>query len=142
MSPRAHDVWTRALLAVAALASIAVGMALLFVPSAFRAYSGNTTPTAPGELSEIRAPAGALLSIGVALALGAQRSALRGAALFAACATFLGYGGGRLVSAALDGMPPHDLVLAGIVEIVLGVAALVGLISLPDDPHARAKMPS
>lgn len=114
----------RAFLGVGASLAIPIGLTLVVAPGPFRAFSGNATPTLAGELSEIRAPGGAVLAIGLLMVLGVFRSGLQRLALGASAATFLGYAFGRLVSFGLDGMPSIDLAIAGLVEFGLGAGGL------------------
>jgi hypothetical protein len=123
-------------LALASFTAIAVGAALLLFPVAFRASYGIGTELTPGALSEIRAPGGALVALGLLMAGSYRASGSELAGLRVAGATLLGYGLARLVSLVLDGVPPSGLLMAALFELVLGASAAV-LSFGPREPELR-----
>lgn len=121
-------------LACAALVAWVIGAALTFLPVQFRESYGLSTPLDASLLSEVRAPGGALVGLGVLMATGCLRAAWRPAGLAVAAATFLGYGLARVVGLLVDGRVSSDLLAAAAVELVVGaVAAWL----LAQEPGAR-----
>lgn len=78
------------LLGCAALVAWVIGAGLTFLPVQFRQSYGLSTPLDASLLSEVRAPGGALIGLGVLMAGGCLRRAWRSAGLGVAAATFLG----------------------------------------------------
>lgn len=92
-----------------------------------RAFIDSDGIASTDLLSETRAPGAALCAIGALLVFAAIRRRRLGAAALISTLLYLGYGGGRLVSMAVDGMPGGTIVVATIVELALGLASLVAL---------------
>lgn len=115
----------RAILTVAGLVLAAVGSALLFAPEAMHGSNGVDLGGDASLLSEVRAPAGALLVLGVLVVAGAFVSRLTLPAAMIATAVYLAYGLSRLLSLALDGIPAPGLVVAAGLEIALGATTAV-----------------
>jgi hypothetical protein len=77
--------------------------------------------------SEIRAPGGALLSVGVLICAAAFARRLVFPATVAGTVVFLGYGLARAFSIVADGMPASGLVVACAFELVMGALGAVTL---------------
>ncbi len=117
----------RVLLFVAGSIGVAVGAGLLFAPVAFEASAGIEVGSDPSLLSELRAPGGALLICGVAIALGAFLRALTFTSTLLGAMLYLGYGAARLVSLAVDGAPAPSLLMAMLLELAIGGMCLFAL---------------
>lgn len=117
----------RALLFVSGLVAIAIGASILVAPAAFHASYGTDLGTNANLLSEIRAPGGALLVLGILMLVGAFTPTFTLASTAIAAAVYLAYGVSRLVSIGLDGMPGEGLLIATAIELVIGVGAAVTL---------------
>ncbi len=111
------------------LIAATVGGALLLDPVGFEASAGVQLDRDASLLSEIRAPAGALLASGVLVVLGAFIRRLTSTASLLATVLLLSYGASRLLSIALDGMPGDSIVVAMVVELGLGLACLFALLA-------------
>jgi hypothetical protein len=118
---------SQALLACAALTALAVGGALAAFPVEFRQSYGVATELDAAALSEVRAPGGALVALGLFMAVGCAVKGWRTAGLRVAAATFLGYGLARVVSVMLDGTPSSDLLGAAAIELLMGTATVLVL---------------
>lgn len=121
----------RILLALCGLIAAGIGLAILFFPAAFHATHGiDLSPSSglgsPSLLSEVRAPGGALVGLGLFMLIGVFSSSLFRPALTVAATVYLSYGGARLLSLGLDGTPDSALIGATILELILGVACAVG----------------
>jgi hypothetical protein len=84
-------------------------------------------------LSEVRAPGGALLALGILILAGAFILRLTYPAAMIAATVYLAYGFSRLLSMALDGLPAPGLVLAAGLEITIGAINAMLLIRLRRD---------
>ena len=118
----------RALLLVAGAVAVLVGAALLLAPVGFSDGYGIVLSDDPSALSERRAPGAALLAIGGLLLAGAFTPRLRFAALLVGALAYLAYGLARVLSLVVDGRPADGLLVAGAVELALGVALLGALL--------------
>lgn len=112
----------RALLAVSGLVAIGVGGTILLAPAAFHATNGIDLGENVSLRSEVRAPGGALLAAGGVILFGAFLPGLTFSSAVVAVVLYLSYGGARLLSMALDGMPAPGLVAAAGLELLLGLA--------------------
>ena len=82
----------------------------------------------PNQLSEVRAPGGALLVLGALMLIGVFSRAYTFASTSIAAAVYLAYGLSRLVSFALDGLPGEGLLVATAFELALGSACAFALL--------------
>ncbi|WP_041637652.1 DUF4345 domain-containing protein [Maricaulis maris] len=119
------NLMTRIVLALAGLVALLIGATLLLDPQSLYAGSGLVLDGGASQLSEIRAPAGLLVLSGLAVLAGSIWLKWATAALQLTVLVFLGYGVGRVASLALDGMPSDSLVMAMLIELGIGVLALV-----------------
>ena len=113
----------RLLLFVSGLVAVAIGAALVVDPFAFHATNQIALGTDPSLISEVRAPGGLLLVLGLMILHGARRASFAVPATALTAALYLSYGVARLVSLAVDGLPATGLVVATGIELLLGVAA-------------------
>ncbi|MGK4007074.1 DUF4345 domain-containing protein [Sorangium sp. So ce1036] len=115
-------------LLIAGLVLLGIGGATLLAPAAFHATSGIELGDSRSLLSETRAAGGSLLGSGVLIMLGAFASRLAFTATIVGAVTYVSYGLSRLLSMAVDGMPAQALVLATVVELVLGLSCVAALV--------------
>ena len=112
-------VLSKIILFIAGIIGLLVGIASTFLPVTFYS-SAHILPDNIYLLSEIRA-AGAVLLIGsVFIIWGAIRQTQKKQALFIACLLYLSYGIGRVISIALDGQPPVEIMLIMALEFIIG----------------------
>ena len=107
-------------LALSALTLLAIGGLILFAPQTLHDLNGIKLDPSPAMMSEIRAPGGLILVIGLFACAGLLWTSLERMALQAASLILLTYGVSRLVSLPLDGIPPEGLLAAMVIEIGLG----------------------
>ena len=122
-------------LAVCALSGVvitSVGLGLLFWPSDMHAANGIALSGETGLLSETRAPGGFLLLVGMFVLASLLRPAWRQAALVATALINGGWAAGRMVSIALDGLPPQALLAAFFIEVTLTGLAILTIIQSPN----------
>ncbi|MBJ3784317.1 DUF4345 family protein [Devosia sediminis] len=110
----------RILLGTGATIALVLALAILVAPTAFYGSYGIALGSDIAPLNEMKAPAGAILLAAAVMAAGLFRSDWLGPALLAGGLLYLGFGVGRLLALAADGMPPASLVAAMAVELVLG----------------------
>ncbi|MEZ5017216.1 MAG: DUF4345 domain-containing protein [Flavipsychrobacter sp.] len=118
---------TSLFLVIAGLIGLAVGVGLTFFPVSMQAQYDIIMQGNVSQLSEIRAPGLSILSISVIILIGAFRVRWRYIALLLSALVFLSYGVGRLLSLALDGIPAQGLMVAMLVELIIGLLALLAL---------------
>jgi hypothetical protein len=118
----------RALLVLAGLTAGAIGATILFAPAAFHATHGIELGADASLLSEVRAPGGALLVLGLLMLVGVFARSFTLASTSIAAAVYLAYGAARLLSLALDGVPDPGLVAAAGIELAIGAACAVALV--------------
>ncbi len=118
----------RSLLAISGLIAVTIGASILFAPAQFHATHGIELAADPSLLSEVRAPGGALMVLGVLMGVGAFVRTFAFASTSIAAAVYLAYGASRLVSLALDGVPAAGLLAATSIELVIGAACAVALV--------------
>ena len=115
----------KANLLVSGLVLLAVGCTLLITPEVMHAANGVDLGGNPSLLSEVRAPGGALLALGMLVLAGVFVSRLRYPATMIAATVYVAYGLSRLLSMALDGMPAPGIVVAAGIEITIGATSAV-----------------
>jgi hypothetical protein len=114
-------VWVnRVLLGTGALTAIALALAILFLPGPFYAAYGIELGTNVSLLNELKAPALAILVLGLLQALALIERVLLPLGLGAGLLLYLGFGAARLIAMATDGLPSTGLVAVAAVEILLG----------------------
>lgn len=110
----------RVLLAFSGLLAIGIGAMLLLVPVQFHATNGIRIASDANLLSELRAPGGSLLALGSMMLLGVFASAFTLAATAIGATVYLSYGGARLISIGLDGLPGPGILAATAIELAMG----------------------
>ncbi|MEV0680344.1 DUF4345 domain-containing protein [Actinosynnema sp. NPDC050436] len=114
----------KAILLVAGGILALIGAATLLFPTAFHGLTGTDVEGSAALLSELRAPGGALVAIGVLVVAGAFQPPLAAASSLVGALTYLSYAASRVLSSALDGLPPTKLLIATAAELALGLACL------------------
>lgn len=117
----------KAILTVSGLIATGIGFAILFEPAGFYSSYGIELGNDPSLMSEIRAPGGALLVMGMFMLSSFVRPGLAGASLWLGAGVYLSYGLSRCLAIALDGWPDSGLVLAVGLEILIGALCLIAL---------------
>ena len=125
-------------LLVSGVIASGIGAAILTAPEAFYASHGVILGADPTLLSEIRAPGGALLVMGLLMLAGVFVAELKLVSLLVAEVVYLSYGLSRLVSMAIDGWPDGGLIQAAAIELTIGS---IGLIILLRSHHASPSRP-
>ena len=126
-----------ALLVVSGSIGIGIGAALLFAPVAFEASAGIQLGQNNTLLSELRASGGTLLVAGVLIMYGAFNSRMTFNSIMLSSLFYLSYGLSRIFSMLIDGMPNQSLVIATIVEIVIGVLSLFVFVNLKSKRNSK-----
>lgn len=110
-----------ALLGIGALVAIAIATSILFLPGAFYASYGIDPGGNTALLNELKAPALLIMLAGLVILAGFFRPPWRQRALWAGAVFYLTFGLSRLVSIAIDGVPPTGLLWAMASEFGLGL---------------------
>ena len=110
------------------LIAIGIGSAILVAPANFYATYGIELTGDASLASEIRAPGGALLAMGLLMLAGVFVAEFAFASTAIAAAVYLSYGLSRLVSMAIDGSPDGGLVAAAALELAIGAINLLALL--------------
>ncbi len=106
----------------AGLTLLIIGLWILSSPQGFYAANAIELGNNINLFSEVRAPAGALLVFGLLLVVGAFIRALSFAAALSGSLLYLSYAAARALSVAVDGLPGEGLIVAGVVELLFGLA--------------------
>ncbi len=117
----------KVILILSGVIAVLVGVGLLFMPVSVYASVGNDITGMVSLLSDLRATGGALLALGVLIALGAFVSDLTLTSLWVSIVLYLGYGLSRFFAMAMDGTPDDVLLGVTALEIVVGIANLYAL---------------
>lgn len=127
---------TKPALVLAGLTALAISLAILFAPTAFYGSYGIALGPDPSLLNELSAPALMLLLLlsgGVMLA-GVFREALSRPALILAVGLYGAYALSRGMNMALHGLPDSGLVMAALIELLIGGLAALALKRSVHDP--------
>jgi len=117
----------KALQIIAGVVGIIIGTGMAFIPIAFQSSAGIVLGDDLSLLSETRAPGSVLLIGGIVILLSVFKREWRRIGLVLTALLYLGYGFGRTISLAFDGIPHQSLLIALILELVLGGLALLVL---------------
>jgi hypothetical protein len=130
----------KAILFVSGLIAIGLAMAILIMPVGFYAAYGIEVAGDNSLLSEIKAPAIALLASGLLILSGAFVASLTFTATIVSAFLYLTFGLSRLLSMAVHGMPSDGLVQAAVLEIAIGSICLFALLKYRQtDPAQSAR---
>lgn len=111
-------------LGISGLTAIGIGGMITIAPHAFYASYGVVLGENPSLLSELRAPAAGLTTLGILMLLGIWRSAMAQLAVASTLIVFLAFPAGRFIGLVVDGMPSSGIVVALIIEIAIAVLCL------------------
>lgn len=117
----------RLLLVLSGLLAIGIGATLLLAPVQFHASNGIQIAADANLLSEMRAPGGGLFVLGSMMLIGVFVRAFTLASTATGAAVYLAYGGARLLSIALDGVPGPGLLAATAIELATGAMCAIAL---------------
>ncbi len=131
MNTEASPRWPVAILALAALVALAIGALTTFDPVAFARSNGHEVAGDVNAISEMRSAGGAILLATLVMLAGLIRPVWRRPAMAVAALLYLGYGSGRTLSVALDGVPHTWLLFALVTELALGLGVLLALRATP-----------
>ena len=128
----------KAALALSALTFLVIGSLIVFAPELLFSSNGITLNPSAAMMSEVRSPGVLILLACFAASMGLFYRSWETIGLLVSAALLLGYGTGRLVSLALDGMPPAPLVAATAVELGLGCWCAAHLLASRANPPSHA----
>jgi hypothetical protein len=111
-------------LGISGLTAVGVGGFILAAPQAFYASYDITLGDDASLLSEIRAPAAGLVTLGIFMLAGIWRASLVQLAVASALIVFLAFPTGRLISVAVDGMPSGGIIGALALEIAIAILCI------------------
>lgn len=125
-------------LGISGLTAVGIGGTIMLSPQVFYASYGIVLSENPSLLSELRAPAAGLMTLGLLMLLGIWRSNMAQLAVAATLIVFLAFPAGRLIGLAVDGMPSIGIIGALILEIAIATLCLFAfrkrLVSRPFNP--------
>jgi hypothetical protein len=116
---------TRAFLVICALGLVPIALSYGAAPTASLHLLFGITVDSTDLAHILRAVMGLYLGMVVIWLLGAVRRSLTGPALVSCAVFMLGLAGGRVLSFILDGRPHPLLIVYAVLEVVLGVVAIV-----------------
>lgn len=105
---------------IAGMTGIIIGLGMTFFPIAFQSSVGISLGDNVSLLSETRAPGSLLLVGGFIIMLSIFSARWRHVGLVLTVLIYFGYGFGRTVSLLLDGLPHQSLLIALIIELIIG----------------------
>lgn len=111
-------------LCISGLTAIGIGCMIMLSPHVFYASYGIILGENPSLLSELRAPAAGLTTLGILMLLGIWRSALAQLAVASTLIVFLTFPAGRFIGLAVDGIPSSGIIGALLLEIAIAALCL------------------
>ena len=118
----------KTILIISGLIASGIGATILFAPVAFYATYGIELGGNFSLLNEIRAPGAALLASGILIMLGAFVAKLTFTSTVISIMIYLSKGISRILSMVIDGIPAEVLVMATVVEIIIGLVSIFALL--------------
>lgn len=112
-------------LGISGLTAVGIGSFIMVAPHAFYASYGITLGDNASLLSELRAPAAGLITLGVFMLTGIWRTAMAQLAVAASLIVFLAFPAGRLIGVAVDGMPSGGIIGALVLEIAIAILCIL-----------------
>ncbi len=112
-------------LGIAGVTATGIGSFIMVAPNAFYASYGILLGDNPSLLSELRAPAAGLLTLGILMLTGIWRSKMAQLAVASALIVFLAFPAGRLIGLAIDGMPSGGIIGALMLEFAIAILCIV-----------------
>lgn len=125
------------LLFMSGLIALVIGLTLLFAPQSLFAGNAAVLNAGPDLYSEIRAPGGLLAVLGGFVLASVRVTTWRKTGLIVTAALYTAYGLARVWSLIVDGHPGDALILAMVIELALGMAALCALVLPAADSHMK-----
>lgn len=119
-----NSIFLKIVLCISGFVAIAIAGFILLSPTDFYAINHIDIGGNPNLLSEIRAPAGALLSFGILMLMGAFILRLAFTSILLSTVLYLAYGLSRFVGMLVDGLPVDSLIGSAVIEVVLGLVSL------------------
>lgn len=113
-----------------------IGGSMLFEPQEFLGMSGVEISSDPDLLSELKAPSGLLVIVGVIMLAGSVRIRFANLGLITGGIVYGSYGLARSVGMVMDGFPSGPLMIATAIEVML---AAILLLLHRNDPASASK---
>ncbi|MEP2980289.1 MAG: DUF4345 domain-containing protein [Lentilitoribacter sp.] len=114
----------KTVLFISGISAFGIGCLIVFTPHSFYASSGIVLDNDVNLLSELRAPAAGLLTLGIFMLLGIIRPVLAQISIFSTLIVFITFPAGRLISIVFDGMPSLAIFSALVFELVIAPLVL------------------
>lgn len=111
-------------LGVSGLTALGVGGFIMAAPHTFYASYGIALGYDASLLSELRAPAAGLFTLGVVMLTGIWRTSMIQLAVASALIVFLAFPAGRLIGVAFDGMPSGGIIGAFFLEMAIATLCI------------------
>ncbi len=118
------SIFQKSTLGIAGVTALGIGLAILAVPHTFYASYGITLGADVNLLSELRAPAAALATLGAVMLMGIWREAWRETSVVAAFTVFFAFPAGRIIGVIVDGVPADSVIGALVLELAIGALCL------------------
>lgn len=106
-------------LCLSGLTVLGIGGVIMTAPQVFYASYGIVVGDDPSLLSELRALAAALITLGALMLVGVLRAAMAQFAVAASFIVFLAFPAGRLIGVMVDGIPSAGIIGALLLEIAI-----------------------
>ncbi len=116
------------ILLIAGGIGLIIGVMTLFMPDIFHESAGIILGDNASLRSEMRAPGALLLVLSIFMVWSGATRKRQSQALTLACVVYLSYGIARIYSWGVDGAPASSLVIAMVVELLVGAAAAYALL--------------
>lgn len=115
----------KTVLFISGLIAIAIGTAIVIIPTTFYATYSIELGSNVSLLNELRGTGGALLATGILIMSGAFFASMTFSSLVISTLLYLSYGLSRILSMIIDGMPAEGLVQSAALEIAIGLVCLI-----------------
>ena|SRR5690606_17521629 len=111
-------------LALAGITALCIGLFISIEPHAFYASYQIILPESPDLLSELRGPGTNLAALGLVMLAGLFHADFAKISSTIAITVFLAFPLGRMISIAMDGLPSEGLLMALVIEMMIGMLLL------------------
>lgn len=115
----------KTVLFISGLIAIAIGTAIVIIPTTFYAIYSIELGSNVSLLNELRGTGGALLATGILIMSGAFFTSMTFSSLVISTLLYLSYGLSRILSMIIDGMPAEGLVQSAALEIAIGLVCVI-----------------
>lgn len=112
-------------LGLAGTTATAIAGFILAAPHTFYASYGIHLGHDPSLLSELRAPAAGLLTLGLLMFVGIFQQKWVSVSIAAALTVFTAFPAGRLIGLAVDGVPSRGIIAALIIELIIAALCII-----------------